>query len=464
MKTTRSKALVWIATLFALGGSFTVSCSNEELTVGDDRGGSGGEGGDGTGIVLPGSGGSPIIDSGTCHTAGEQCGTNTDCCSGVCDETSGQCGSAVQACQATAAPCTGSLDCCSLACVDGACAAECISDNEACESGAECCGGSCEGGVCVPLNLACKTGGNACTGSGECCSGLCGDDGKCTLGASYCVQKGDTCREASDCCTGVCNVADGAEIGICGDAPPGPSNCSAGVAGTVCGDCNECCSRLCAPFGPTGVNICQPASGCRLTGEVCRADLDCCGGDEDSGLPGAGNVSCVIEPGQELGVCRNAMSCSPQGNVCHYQDYACSISSAPNKCCDGVGNSGVCQLDTLGVPRCTGLGDMCRNVGETCSSAVDCCDERPCVPDDEGVLRCGGTECNQDGDNCTVNADCCNGSTCVQPVGSTMGVCKTTTDGGGDGTCAEFGQSCDEATPCCGDVPCNGGHCVFVIR
>jgi hypothetical protein len=219
------------------------------------------------------------------------------------------------------------------------------------------------------------------------------------------------------------------------------------------------------------VKICQPASGCRLTGELCRSDLDCCGGDPDSGLPGAGNVTCAKEPGEELGICRNALSCSPQGNVCHFKDYACSVSSAANKCCGGTGNSGVCQLDTLGVPRCTGLGDECRQEGETCSSSIDCCDETPCTADSDGIFRCRAPGCGQSGTSCTVNADCCSGTRCVQAVGSTAGVCMTETDdppggtgGGGTEACAEYGQACDVSADCCGDVPCNGGVCIYIIR
>ena len=89
------------------------------------------------------------------------------------------------------------------------------------------------------------------------------------------------------------------------------------------------------------------------------------------------------------------MSCNPEGDVCHYQNYGntCGNSSARNDCCGGVGNSGVCQLDPLGVPRCFGLGTSCQMTGDTCAFSGDCCDGAPCVPDDNGVLRCGGTQC-----------------------------------------------------------------------
>ena len=43
----------------------------------------------------------------------------------------------------------------------------------------------------------------------------------------------------------------------------------------TCG--GACCSRSCAPWGATGVLICQPASGCHLVGDLCTSDDECCG-------------------------------------------------------------------------------------------------------------------------------------------------------------------------------------------
>jgi hypothetical protein len=313
------------------------------------------------------------------------------------------------------------------------------------------------------------------------------------VGASYCIQSGDICSRANDCCSGTCNIVRGKSIGTCGLPVAVASNCD-GVEGTVCNGCGDCCSRLCAPFGPSGVKICQPASGCRVVGELCLEDKDCCGGDSTSDLPGAGNGSCDRPEGSFVGRCRNVQSCSPQGNICHFKDYSCSISSAPNKCCDGVGNSGVCQLDPLGVPRCNGLGTTCRAMGEECASADDCCDDAPCVRDSAGVLRC--TEegsCASSGGSCTINADCCPGWTCLHPQGSTSGTCGipvvdgtggAPSTGGASGTggssgvagastasggtastgstvvgCASYGQRCTVASDCCNQVPCDQGVC-----
>jgi hypothetical protein len=421
---------------------------------------------DGGPVVLP-----PPAD---CKRFGDDCAGSGECCSGLCDPATDSCSSSVENCAGDGDACGAATDCCDLRC-DGTCqGGACVSDGEECEEDLDCCGQSCVGGLCAALNLSCKTAGNACSGSGECCSGLCDDD-KCVLSASFCIQEGDLCARAEDCCTGTCVIADGLEVGLCGPPPTGASFCNDGVEGSICGDCNECCSRLCAPYGPTGVNVCQPASGCHVTGDFCRKDGDCCGA-EGTGLPGEGNVFCEKGEGADLGICRNPMSCSPQGNVCHFKDYACGVSSARANCCGGLGaNGGVCQLDGLGVPRCNGLGDECIEAGEICASADDCCDDVPCVPDDEGVLRCfdppgDDPPCVPVTGSCTVNADCCVGGTCIRPVGSTEGSCQGTTGGsggsGGGGSggsdsppCATYGQSCDEDGDCCNDVPCTDGVC-----
>jgi hypothetical protein len=357
-----------------------------------------------------------------------------------------------------------------------------VSDGEACTTDDECCGRTCTDGACVPLNTACKVAGNSCSADGECCSGLC-KGGKCDLRASFCIQEGDICVDAADCCTARCDIADGATVGTCGPPPTGASFCNDGVEGSICGACNDCCSRLCAPYGPTGVNVCQPASGCHVTGDFCREDADCCGSD-GTGLPGEGTVTCDKETGSVIGICRNPSSppgggsaCNPQGNVCFYQNYACSVSSARANCCGGLGaGGGVCQLDPLGVPRCNGL-DTCRQPGETCASADDCCNDVPCIPDADGVLRClevadGGSSCVASGDSCTVDADCCPGFTCVRPVGSTQGVCGIPGDtpppdgsvpeAGTTPGCALYGQSCTTGADCCNGVTCVSNICKVV--
>jgi hypothetical protein len=442
-----------------------------------------------------------------CAPVGDACETGEDCCSRLCDVASETCVSQLNICWGAGQGCEVATDCCSLSCVDGVCAAEgCLSDGQDCTSGKQCCSGTCDT-TCVPLNLDCKTSGNACTDSSECCSKLC-TRGVCQIGSSYCIQEGDICTDDNDCCNGICVVEADATVGTCGAPPPAPANCT-GVDGTVCTDCGDCCSALCVPYGPSGVLVCQPASGCRVTGELCREDKDCCGGDVDSGLPGAGNVQCDKEDGAAVGRCNNGQSCTPQGGVCHYKEYACAVSSKNAACCGATGaSSGACQLDTIGVPRCFPSTE-CTIEGDICSATYDCCGG-VCVPDAAGTLRCTQPPdegpCIPSGGPCTVNADCCPPTLCIREPGSASGYCgileppstggapgtggAPATGGAGEGgepptggtsgtggqpatggtpatggipipVCSEYGQTCSVASDCCNDVPCTAGRCVY---
>ena len=166
-----------------------------------------------------------------------------------------------------------------------------------------------------------------------------------------------------------------------------------------------------------------------------------------------GHVQCLKDhPTDNTGICRNPMACDPEGDVCHYKDYpGCGNSSARNDCCGGLGNSGVCQLDALGVPRCYGLGTMCRMAGQTCAFSGDCCNGDPCVPDANGQLVCGATTaCVNTNGACSATADCCNGETCTFPPGSVQGTCGAVTT-----VCSQTGQDCSSAQPCCDGTSCN---------
>jgi hypothetical protein len=474
----------------------------EDAAARDSGSGAGGAGGAGSGGESGeqggGNGGSGgATPNAMCAPFGDVCRSGSDCCSGLCDAADNTCGSSIAQCTPNGAACSGPTECCSLSCIAGECGSSaCVSDGASCAVGAECCSGNCDSGSCVALNTMCRTGGNECSDNSQCCSSLC-ESGRCSLGASFCVQTGDVCARDSECCGSRCDIADGATIGTCGVPPAGASSCSGDVDGTVCNGCGSCCSRLCAPYQDTGVSVCQRATGCRPNGGLCRQDNDCCGA-AGTGLPGDGKVTCEKESGQDVGICRNPTGCNPQGNVCHYKDYACSISSARNACCAAPGNSGECQLDRLGVPRCNGLGDTCRAEGETCASSDDCCDDRPCVADGSGVLRCfnGGT-CVPSGGSCTASADCCRGATCITAVGSNQGTCSASeqapaagsggagsggagsggagSGGAGSGgaagaagsepppVCAEFGQQCQMDSDCCSDLPCYEGYCIYPL-
>ena len=123
------------------------------------------------------------------------------------------------------------------------------------------------------------------------------------------------------------------------------------------------------------------------------------------------------------------------------------------------------------MPRCNGLGDVCREAGETCASATDCCNDVPCIRNEEGALVCmeipdGGYACVESGGSCTINGDCCPGTTCIRATGSSDGTCGVLEPPPYDAyeppvVCAEFGQICELDSDCCNEIPCSNGLCRF---
>jgi hypothetical protein len=410
-------------------------------------------------------------------------------------------GAALGSCLGLGGACTTGGDCCSGDCTNGACRyPACTSDTGACTSNGNCCSQSCVNGTCKPLNTICRTLGNQCTTGAECCSKLC-SNGTCQA-SSFCGQGGDSCATAADCCTQVCTKAAGAALGTCGATPPsGPANCGV-VDGQLCGGSapdggtatnssglpacgGACCSRSCAPWGPTGVNICQPASGCHVVGDLCSADGDCCG---SAGLPGGSGmaVTCVKSGSSPLGVCRNPNGCKPDGDVCKLKTMSCNASC---DCCSGnCENMDTCKQDNMGVPRCAAA--QCVNPGGSCASSANCCNGMPCVPNPVAggtpPYVCSTMTCIPACGGCTDNADCCAGTSCVVAPGSTHGICgpcvpptaggdggpgpgsdggspDSGTTGGPSPTCALYGQTCTASSQCCDNVPCDG-RCEYVTR
>jgi hypothetical protein len=410
-------------------------------------------------------------------------------------------------CLALGSACTSAAECCSADCAHGMCSyPACTSDGQACTSGADCCSQSCVGQKCAPLNTACKTLGNACVSNGECCSSLC-SGGTCQS-SSFCGQPGDACSAGTDCCTGACAKANGQSLGTCATSPPsGPANC--GLAdGQLCGGTTAtagamqsdaglpacggpCCSRACAPWGPTGVLVCQPVSGCHVVGDLCMQDSDCCG---SAGLPGGSHkpVTCVISAPGAVGVCQNPMGCKPDGDVCKLKTSSCNASC---DCCSGnCETEDTCRQDNVGVPRCAAA--QCVAAGGACASSANCCNGAPCVPNPLAggtpPYVCLGSQCVAACGQCTNTGDCCPGSSCVVPSGSMHGVCGPCGGGGGDAGaqsdgggwaggdggaqgdaaggggsggggpasgCSLYGQVCQTAANCCSGVPCTGGRC-----
>jgi hypothetical protein len=514
---------ILFAALAILPGIMLVRCGGDDAVAPTGSTGSGGgsAGSSPDGSVTAGAagtnaGGSATGGAGggiTCSLAGATCVNNADCCTQSCDQTMKIC-VPNGTCKIGGSACTIPQDCCTSVCNGGVCGmTQCISDNQACSTDAQCCGGVCGSGgdgggrTCVPLTGACRTTGNSCTAHSQCCSKLC-NNGTCSEG-SICTQTGDVCAADFQCCGGICNKAQGATLGLCRQpSAPGTTGCA--VAGEVCstvtGDAGvsdagipncggDCCSRACAPYKGR-VLICQPPSGCRPTGEVCRTDADCCGFGGVQGDTGTGNCS-KAAPTDPVGRCDNGNACRPAGAICKLATMSCN---AENNCCAGNVNQNpeVCQQDILGIPRCmlkggTLCGDGGTRSGQACATSVDCCG-LPCVPNpnftpDAGasvpVFVCGGI-CVAAGGTCTTGADCCPGLPCVMTPGSTRGVCggqppmgdggivtpppdappPPPPDAGTDAPppCAGYGQICTVTGDCCDGVPCTGGRCLIIVN
>jgi hypothetical protein len=268
----------------------------------------------------------------------------------------------------------------------------------------------------------------------------------------------------------VCNPGGGG-VGTCGPAVTG-TNCTA-VDGQLCvavsfvdGGCGgNCCSRACAPWGPTGIDICQPATGCVVEGDICTNDNECCGSAAfiDAGIPTSGQaVTC------NMGVCGHHMGCTPNGDVCKLPTTSCN---ANQDCCAGLGNSkSPCKLDNNGVPRCANIN--CGDGGSSCATSADCCNGNPCVPNpDGGAYLCYTNACIPSCGICTTSADCCPGYSCINgtcdPCGGSNPDGGTPDSGIPDsgitetGTCGQLGQLCggDGGLPCCLGLGCIGGRC-----
>ena len=480
--------------------------------------GEGTDGGDEGAVTPPDTGVDPGLDSGAdgfittidgsradsavCTATGATCTKSSECCTANCNATSGKCEAPNTLCKIPGTACVTGNECCTFSCIGNSCSnIQCVADNLACANDNECCGGKCApdglgGGKCTPLNPGGKpTSGNPCVMSSDCASKFC-NNGICS-NPSFCVQTGDTCSGAAECCGGVCTKAAGSTLGICSVASAsGAGNClNAGVVcpqsmpPALCG--GQCCSKSCAPYAPTGVDVCQPESGCRVTGSICMQNADCCGAlgspGSNKGGPGgqAANVTCSKAAGATVGRCDNGNACSPAGNICRLAAFSCS---ATDTCCAGNVQQHPlnCKQDALGIPRCTAASDYDCTVsgppapGTGCASTADCCGG-PCVPNPAGgqpAFICASA-CVASGGTCSSTADCCPGLPCAIPPGASKGVCGgvvspdggvgvppdggviVTQDGGtaGEGgVCALYGQGCTagSTTQCCSGVPCTG--------
>jgi hypothetical protein len=460
------------------------------LSKGDGGAGKGATGSAGTpGGSGHGGGGNAGSGNVSCGAPGDACTTGGGCCAGVCDPMSKICGVAGPACAGSGAACTQPTECCTNVCAGGKCGATlCVPNGQKCAAGSDCCSSNCAGGSCAAVKAGgCSTLGNTCGAGSDCCSGNC-QGGRCASSGATCSSLGDICFKPADCCSGLCTVAAGMTAGTCtAIATTGAGQCM--IDGQFCDSSGtNCCSRLCVPTS-TGGHICQVAQGCRVVGDICRKDTDCCGGPV--GGPGSGNITCVLDTGTTppIGRCRNPMGCNPAGDVCG--GTGGGQVNARQDCCDcAPPKFNCCKPDSNGVHRCfgtpagtsacktgyTGTPPCCIAMGQQCAFASECCGGTPCVPDAMGTLRClppaaTGPTCVASGGVCTSPSDCCAGLTCNIAGGAAQGVCGASPPpppapgqpppDASAPACSTSGQSCTTDSQCCYGAchPLGGGTC-----
>ncbi|HSD21713.1 MAG TPA: hypothetical protein VLC54_16815 [Anaeromyxobacter sp.] len=229
-----------------------------------------------------------------------------------------------------------------------------------------------------------------------------------------------------------------------------------------CDNDSNCCTRKCVDLG-SGTKVCQPAGGCRMTGNYCDSDDACC------------NINHLVADSQDIHcepddhTCDHGGSCNPPGNICG--------DIASQNCC--YGKKDVCKSDMNGVLRCFGGpptscdGGGCSGTcptgwdgndpmccipsepgpdgnGNICQFRDQCCGYAPCVPDAQGVLRCADTNaCKPQGTRCIDAGDtsCCEGTSCTN-VTEIGWICALPTDPGSQ--CVPDGGGCSATTdPCC---------------
>jgi hypothetical protein len=156
--------------------------------------------------------------------------------------------------------------------------------------------------------------------------------------------------------------------------------------------------------------------------------------------------------------------------------------NANQDCCNGKISGGgvitpgkdVCKLDTSGIPRCfggisptcttgyTGQAGCCVAEGNECNFKDECCGGAPCVPGQDGKLRCNVADCKPVGETCQSSTECCSGNDC-RPTDTGIYACQPTPAGGTDagtpdagsgsdaGVCQANGTSCTNNTECCSE-------------
>jgi hypothetical protein len=307
----------------------------------------------------------------------------------------------------------------------------------------------------------CASGGSGATAGGACVAS----------GHSCLVSEGSTCCPGLECSAlaGVCLVeqgngtvngnssgsSSGSSTGTQGATTSGQvtsSSSSSGGAclgyGTFCQDAGVCCSGFVCDDASS---VCLVAAGydCEQTGEQCASPNTC---NLGTGL--CGNGSCQgYGDSCATGACCGGLSCdATRGHLCFVGDQqSCVADAGALETCtwpDSCGIFGTCMNPDAGAD-----GGGCQAYGQSCASAA-CC----------SGLACDGTLAD---DVCYLAYDsfCDGGSeTCAWPYSCGVdGYCTTGEDGGYDGGCQGYGDSCFGAS-CCTGLSCDAtrGDLCFV--
>lgn len=244
-----------------------------------------------------------------CHGVSETCSQDVECCSGRC--AAGAC-MPKGTCAVPFATCTTRADCCSSACepVPGLGAKQCKDfckrDGESCAAAQDCCSLGCNGGVCG--RTLCAREGDDCVTGQTCCSGTCGVDKKCALDTTAgCRTTGEDCNSGGGpTCCGPC---------VNGRCDLGPGACRA--AGAPCGVAGDCCSGTCTPDA-TSEKRC--GGTCNVSGGACQTTADCCTGTFCTGAPPTCGVPASV--------------CKLQGDQCAGDGECCSLQCLFGRCGD----------------------------------------------------------------------------------------------------------------------------------
>ncbi len=214
-----------------------------------------------------------------------------------------------------------------------------------------------------------------------------------------------------------------------------------------------------------GSDRARPAPGCLAAGAGCSSNADCC------------SYGCAPPLGGGAPVCQ----CNPlPGGLCATTADCCNSTYGPvtcrdNQCLDVCRNLG--EDCTSGVTQCCSgycnparqCAPPCRAFGQSCTLSNDCCAGLGC-PGVTCSFTCGTTNAPCTGDGQCCSGWFCGGTVCVQgtcsaqglPCGSNDQCCQSPKHlkcdaGTGTCECGAIGTTCADDLDCCSGFTCRTG-------